>query len=593
MIIRNGVLLSVNASDVDARGVLRIPRSVTSINAHVGDNLPGLRYVFLPDSITEITAPIFNNNPELTTVRFGRKLTKMCTTAFARCPALEHIILPDVPKVISTWSVFAVKNLKSVSFMNSRNRISTYPISQYFGSFYHVGDTKQIGKYTVRKLYRLNFGDNVKNILNEKPYFGISHKQRTFVRPALNDVVCDWRKYILSQEFERAMWEYKAKNPKMEFASSLDWESVLRSAMTREMERWYTVNVARRNMAREWVANLDKYITALCEISEKYPKTGRKFYELESLTMSDLLKIIAPAATGAPVEKTCTRWLTRHPVNTAEMHAIVMAGYKNPGAFPATWLRRIEPSARGVATGELHNVLRNMAIKLYSPSDENATAAELRKLSRDISRVIHQPIQAKYLGAGDFAKTYTLQIPGDKKYVWKIYHCDRTHSLLNKYQHNTELQNSFLMGGRRYSGNTKFRKISTAGISNQRGEVYLIYPYTDAEPAMRRVIKSFGRVEKYVLTDINSENFRGRTIIDMGALRINYNMWSQPRFVSKIIRTVLYHSWNDLGYVLNNYNSKQIATALSFISGKISYGDLNYELICDKIKYLKQNAKIR
>lgn len=592
MIITDGILTHADSRDIDVNGVLHIPDGVTSVAKDVGNNLDNLQTLYLPDSLIDITEPIFSNAPNLAAIHFGKNVQKLNSASFTDCPKITHITMPIRARAIAAWLSIIAKQLTTITVAFQNNETKTYPVHAYFGVLYHESQSRKIGKFTVKKLHKINLSDFATNIINDKPQIGISLGKRTFVQQSTSGAIRDWRKFIMMQKFEYAIWKYKIENPEMA-NTEFDWENILRHAIMRTLDQTFDLTVPMRRAMRNWTNNINTYAHALCAISAKYTKTCNKFYELESLSMPELEKLIAPTAAPTPVNKSCTRWLTRHPVTPNEMHAIVMAGYKNPGAFPASWLRRIEPSARAAATEQLHNTLRKMAVKLYSPSDVSATPAELKKLAHNISQIIHQPIQAKYLGAGDFAKTYTLQIPGDKKYVWKIYHCDRTRTLLSKYQHNTELQNSFLMGGRRHYGKTKFRQISTAGISNQRGEIYLLYPYTDADISMRRIYKPFECVEKYSLTDRNSENFRGHTIIDMGALHINHPAWHQPRFVSKIIRTVLYHSWNDLGYVLNNYNSKQIGLALSFISGKISFSDWNYESICKKINFLKQHAKIR
>ena len=155
------------------------------------------------------------------------------------------------------------------------------------------------------------------------------------------------------------------------------------------------------------------------------------------------------------------------------------------------------------------------------------------------------------------------------------------------------MQNSFLFGGKKYYGSTKFRRISTAGISNQRGEIYLIYPYTEATPSKEKIYRDFESTRKYTLVDRNSDNFLGNTIIDTGAIRINYDNWGQPRYVSKITNTILYQSWNALGYVLNNYSCRQIHNALTFIEGKTSVNNLEFNTIQSKIDFLKQKTKTR
>lgn len=591
MFISNGVLTKLDASDIDANGVLRIPFGVTEIAQQVGDNMPQLRHLYLPESLCEIYGKVFNNNPYLESIYFGANLKNLSPLSFINCPLLCNISIPKNQKSVMGWVCMNKPKLKSVQITDSKNDVTVYPVAQYFGTYYYESRTRQFGNYTLRYLHRLNWHDTGKKFISTNHQFGISSHGHTFVRPTVSGAISDLRKYELKQEFERAIWEYKAANPHMT-RTVFDWETILRNSVSRTFDQWFNVNVARRKMLRTWNKNIDLYAHELCNISKKYPNTENKFYELESLNMPNLLHIIdsrPPRVKNCP---SCTRWLTKHPVNPDTMHAIVMAGYKNPGAFPYSWLMKIPDKQRGYATKRLHIILKKFAIKLYQPSTTSATPQDLSDMANAVSNIIHQPIEIKYLGAGDFAKTYTMQVPNDKKYVWKIYHCDRTSALLNKYNHNTELQNSFLMGGMRYYGKTKFRKISTAGISNQRGEIYLIYPYTDAAPSMRRIYKPFEMVSRYSLTDRNSDNFRGHTVIDMGALYINHPAWSQPQYVSKIIRTVLYHSWNDLGYVLNNYTSKQIAMALSFMSGKISHYDLNYQQIYEKIKFLRQGAKL-
>ena len=230
---------------------------------------------------------------------------------------------------------------------------------------------------------------------------------------------------------------------------------------------------------------------------------------------------------------------------------------------------------------------------MYSPDKAQDQTTVLESLSKKISKIIKQEIEIKYLESGNFSKTYTLQIPGDKKYVWKIYHCNKYWKTITSYHHDTELQNSFLVGGKKYHGKLKFRKISTAGISNQLGETYLIYPYTEEEPIKKIIFRPIYNTKPYSLIDMNENNFLGNTLIDIGGLRIDYNNWQQPRYISKIVNTILYHSWNDIGYVLNNYNSHQIRDAIDFLNGKVSTNSLDYNKIQEKIDFLKKKTRTR
>ena len=97
----------------------------------------------------------------------------------------------------------------------------------------------------------------------------------------------------------------------------------------------------------------------------------------------------------------------------------------------------------------------------------------------------------------------------------------------------------------------------------------------------------------YSLIDMNENNFLGNTLIDIGGLRIDYNNWQQPRYISKIVNTILYHSWNDIGYVLNNYNSRQIRDAIDFLNGRLSTNALDFNKIQAKIEFLKNKTRTR
>ena len=61
--------------------------------------------------------------------------------------------------------------------------------------------------------------------------------------------------------------------------------------------------------------------------------------------------------------------------------------------------------------------------------------------------------------------------------------------------------------------------------------------------------------------------------------------------ISKISNTILYHSWNDLGYVLNNYTSSQIHNALEFVSDRISIRWIDFNKIQAKIEFLKNKTR--
>lgn len=413
-----------------------------------------------------------------------------------------------------------------------------------------------------------------------------------FIGKSLKSTAYEYRKYFLMQEFERTMWMYKATSSLSE-ETLRRYEFILREALKESINKLCPViNKKDQKRIRNYIKNIALYVDYIAGIEKKYKGAAKQFYELYGLTFEELLNKISPE-TGNKLGKTCTRLVKKRPIAPTEMSAIVNAGYENPGAFPFSWLKNIKKDNRSAATKKLHELFKKASIKMYSPDKAQDQTTVLESLSKKISKIIKQEIEIKYLESGNFSKTYTLQIPGDKKYVWKIYHCNKYWKTITSYHHDTELQNSFLVGGKKYHGKLKFRKISTAGISNQLGETYLIYPYTEEEPIKKIIFRPMYSTKAYSLIDMNENNFLGNTLIDIGGLRIDYNNWQQPRYISKIVNTILYHSWNDIGYVLNNYNSHQIRDAIDFLNGKVSTNSLDYNKIQEKIEFLKNKTRTR
>lgn len=596
MIIKGGVLLYVDDTDLDASGVLRIPEGVTRLPAKVGNSLKGLTSIVLPNSLTEIKTKVFSDNPSLTSVYFGDNIHFLALNAFSNCLNLHTISIPNARMDMVSPCTF--QNLKCIIRRNADGSSEKYPVKKHAGIYYYEEKSRTIGEIKVSKVYNVYFHDDfTKNI----PLMSISIERRgrnTFIAETLKKAVTECRKYVVMQEFEREVWKYKAKHETNENLFET-CESILRGAIKKCIQNPYQGNLKQRiQTARSYIKKTPTYLRHLEKFCVKYKNTDKKLAELTEISMEKLLQKIMPIKSKTqPVSKSCTHWLKKHPVSADEMFSIVSAGYKNPGAFPYDWLKKIPESDRGNITRRLHRLFKRATIELYSPNvpmlqyvlNEDA----LLRLSQKISNIIYQPVKITYLGSGCFSKTYSIEIDDGKKYVWKVYHCDVDDDISSRYYHDTELQNSFLFSGKKYSGSTKFRRISTAGISNQRGEMYLIYPYTNALPSKNRIYRMYENVRKYSLVDSNSDNFLGHTIIDTGAIQINYKNWNQPRFISKITHTVLYQSWNDLNYVLNNYSSNQINDALTFIESRTSRNSLEFNKIQSKIEFLKQHIKVR
>lgn len=591
MIIDDGSLLSISASDLDADGVLRIPDGVYDIAQNVGANMPNLRELYFPDSVRKLYQNAFANCPKLSKVFMGNGLEFFEQFALSNCPKVTTVQIPHSWIDAEPWIGGVMQNVRVVIRQNSRGEWQKIPITTIKNRPYFESKIHQIGAAHVSSVQKLRFD---KDGLNEQPdvHLSINRDDNKYqiVGSGLAYAVLQCRRELLRRKFNAVANAYKAAHPNV----PEKYIDILHNALEWSLCDATKLNVAGRKKFIKYINEFDANINYVNNIFAKYPNVGRKFNELKNINVDDLLKIIRPIPTDNPVSKSCTRWLKSRPVSASEMHAIVNAGYKNPGAFPYSWLKRIPAANRGAATQKLHDVLRNAAIEMYSPESDIAKRPLLDNLAKKLENIIGQTIQIKYLGTGAFSKTYTMQIPGDKKYVWKIYHCDVNNGMMHSNMHDTELQNSFLLGGARYTGKAKFRNISVAGISNQRGETYMIYPYTDgASNKISVPQKRFQETDAYVLGDTNPENIINNTIIDMGSIDINRARWDAPKYVSKIMRTVLYNSWNDLGYVLNNYNSAQIGMALSFLGGKISHWDIDYNKIMAKIEFLKRRARIR
>ena len=440
---------------------------------------------------------------------------------------------------------------------------------------------------------------HVEKIKNRKIYFDTLKKLTNCIFVYYNSSMSTrkdfynlriWRTESLGA-FDNAMKNYQTTHPDI----CNTYVKILRNAMWRTISTTVNITPNLENTIRKYIANIPKNVKCLAKLFAKYPNAVNNFLELDNIDIKKLWYAITPKSSNSrAVNKSCTRWMKNTPITPDEMNTIAAAGYKNPGAFPYSWIEKIPACARGTVTQKLHEILKRAAIKLYSASDANVPTNTLKSLGKNIEKLLGRPMKISILGRGAFAKTFIMQIPGDKKYVWKIYHCDNNAHIMHETAHDTEIQNSFLLGGKKYGKQTRIRSIATAGISTQRGEMYIIYPYVpDATGHTRAPQKRFADAHAFQFMDLNPGNVINNTVVDLGAIYIDPPRWHAPRFVSKIIRTVLYNSWNDIGYILNNYNSTQIGLALTFMDGKISHWDVDYDKIMEKIEFLKRRARIR
>lgn len=586
MIIQDGVLKHVDASDLDSDGVLRIPNKVVSIDENVGCNIPGMRAIYFPDSVLRITGHVFNENPNLKFIHFGNGVASIKIGSFYNCPGLDTIQIPHKWTNGDIWLEQLFPNLRCLLRTVSETQTDKYIIQRVQNKYYYTAANRNICNITIMQLQPLIF---TKSGSDYQTKIGIRVNRKSAAGNNLHHAINNFRKNKIMDDFERAIYVYDIKNNGAEHLD--DCKTTLRFAMKKSLMATSDMNANERTKFYNYIRNIPKYLEYMDKTTQKYPNAQEYFYEFGDLKMSETLRIIMPRDKSLCVNQSCTRWLKRHPVSADEMHAIVASGYKNPGAFPYSWLVKTPMEKRGKLTQKLHALFRATTTQMYSSEFQTEWNTELADMEQKLSRLIKQPVHIEYLGSGNFAKAYTVQIPGDKKYIWKIYHSNRTGQTFNDWNHHTELQNSFLVSGKKYYGKIKFRKMSTAGISNQRGEIYLIYPYTEYNNKVRTDWVVSPALKSFHIYDRNIENFCGDTIIDIGALHINAYRINQPRYVLKISNTILYHSWVDLNYVLNHYTPKQIKQACDFISDTIHSKSYGYKTIRDKIIYLRNNSR--
>ena len=589
MIIQDGVLSDANIKDLDSDGALHIPEGVQIVASYILTNCPKLKAIYFPESVKKIFENAFNDNKNLETIYFGENTKTLSSESFSGCDNIKII------KVARKWKgnfinffFYTCNNLQKIIRKNTDGALVEYEIYNFKTHTFLKKSQHNIGDIEVATVQNISFdGDKI----NGDTFYIIKTPKIGVMEVSLEKALNRAKQLLIIKEFKRQIWLAKTKNNITD--DSLNIETILVSALDKTLTT-NKISLKKNNyiLIKGFFKNLPKYIKYISLMQKKYPNAKQNLDELTDVCLEDLIKIITPKRKS--LNKSCTHLLKKHPVSNKEMQNMVSIGFKNPGAFPVSWLRNLPKEKYGDATKKLHNLLKNAASKMYSTSVKSIFPEEMEKLAKNITKIIKQHIEIQYLSAGHFSKTYTLQIPGDKKYVWKIYHCDNGYNYMSSWGHDTELQNSFLLSGKKYTGNIKFRKISTAGISNQRGEIYLIYPFTEDIPKQINIQTKYIKFKRAVVYDENIiSNCINRTFIDLGSIHINQERWYQPLPIRKIANTILYHSWKELSYVLTNYSSDQIKSATDFIERNMSKELITEGILNKKINYLKTELQKR
>lgn len=493
--------------------------------------------------------------------------------------------IPRGTQSISPDVIFdiAVSNINKISYY-SANRVLNAPIISFEDNVFVV--IRRISfKDTI--LYRLATPQFCAYGLCGEQYYGLMHNNEFDFADDLNKLIKNARIKAWTTQTERAAHKMNVDDDAIDIIINAAKQTI-------NQQNLFRISMKTRRYINREIAHAAKYLSGIKTFCEKY-KNNDSLEELTYTNLWELGNIIFPIK-SQDVGKTCTRLVKRRPIDNDHIHAMMVAGYKNPGCFPYQWLANTPAAGRGAITEALHAEFGRAARDLYSPAatpigQHSVLTRTVDALARRITEITGVDTRIQYLDQGFFSKTYKITCD-NQTYLLKVYHSDNEYSVTKNTAHDIEAQNSFLVSGKKYCGRIRYRTILTAGMGHQRGMRYILYPFVTGE---FHDIKHnpYDVFKTYNFRDnIGQRNLCGDTIIDTGMICVNECRIGRP-YMTKIINTILYRPWQDLAIVLNKYNTKQISESIDFISQRLDTEIPNYDLINAKIKYLARNRRIR
>lgn len=507
MIISNGILLSVSDDDLTTDGTLCVPDGVRRIGARVGCNMPHMRALTLPNTLTDVGDGAFCYNHNLAHIKFGADTIKISDNAFIGVNQIKKLTIPH------TWTELA-ENLERIISDNcivtrdmGNGTLQTFLIVRIRHKLFYEKSCRKISGIYVHDLMLPQFDSNG---ICGPSYTALCFDRYVFISKTLDAALDAARRNKIMNDFQYAMWKNMVQRRKTKFDENID--AVILGAANRTLHEHPHANIATRNVMQNWANRIPEIFANIMAFIKKYP-LRHDLYELQGINLDKMMQIVAPVARGT-MSKSATRRLKHAPVDAAEMNAMALVGYQNPGAFPYEWLQQIPRDKRGAATTRLHKIFKNAAIKSYcadTPDACNRMMPAMDDLEQKMSRVLKQPVEIRYVGGGCFGKTHMICVGDAPAYILKTYHSNCEHGFFATWAHDTELQNSFLLSGRKYYGDLHWRQIETAGISIQRGERYLICKLAEG---MRDVLPKppYEQFKWYNVYD-HSDNLIGNTLI--------------------------------------------------------------------------------
>ena len=279
MIIDDGSLLSISASDLDADGVLRIPDGVYDIAPNVGANMPNLRELYLPDSVRKLYQNAFANCPKLSKVFMGNGLEFFEQFALSNCPKVTIVQIPHSWIDAEPWIGGVMQNVRVVIRQNSCGEWQNIPITTIKNRPYFESNIHQIGAAHVSSVQKLRFD---KDGLNEQPdvYLSINRDDNKYqiVGSGLAYAVLQCRRELLRRKFNAVANAYKAAHPDV----PEKYIDILHNALEWSLCDATKLNVAGRKKFINYINEFDANINYVNNIFAKYPNVGKKFNELKN-----------------------------------------------------------------------------------------------------------------------------------------------------------------------------------------------------------------------------------------------------------------------------------------------------------------------
>lgn len=475
-------------------------------------------------------------------------------------------------------------NIREILYYTG-SRIVRMPIMFIDNEMYVVTRTVRFANTALHQLSTPEFG---KNGLCGETFWALTHNGVTYFDDSVGGVIKSAREDVWTRKINHIAHKFHAPQYAIDVIIR-----ALNGTINACKDK--PINSTTRHHINDVISNLHAYFAGINTYCDRY-KNNYGLDELSFVTLQELGNIILPIK-SQKLGKTCTRVVKKHPDSDGHTHAMMVAGYKNPGCFPYQWLVNTPKNQRGAITDKLHDAFRSATMDLYSPAYysepdlHHRMTPILDTLARQITEITGVNAKVEYCFHGFFSKTYKITCD-TQAYILKVYHSNVQYATAKTCAHDIEAQNSFLVNGKKYCGNVHYRRVLTAGISNQRGMRYILYPFVDGTQCNVKH-NPYDVFKTYHFCDtIGNGNQCGNTIIDIGMIQVNERRIGRP-YMTKIINTILYRPWDDLTIVLSKYTPKQISECITFISERMNNTIPNHKTINAKLAFLSRKVNTR